>query len=294
MTSKRAMLGILIGFVVLIVSVGLVVFRSTSFLPFFKANENDVGSAIIAKVGQEELYQKDFDYEYSIHPQKDNPQIKSIILNKMILDSVILQGAQADGLLTLDSSVFNSKDKLYSVRVSTVDSVKELLESKSDKIEGDVVSIWYHNNSWIGPKGLEASKQIARQKITDLHAQVVAKKITIQEAGQMIKNDSSLAEVDRAYKNNAILHFEVLRSDARPITLSRELDSALWNLPVGGVSDVYTGFGTDLDDTSKSYEALYAFGQVSNRQFKGVSSMSYDEWVASKKKLYTAENIKSL
>ncbi len=239
---------------------------------------------VIMRVGNEDLYQKDLDFELSKSPQKDDPQIKQALIDKMITDSIILQGAESDHLLTLDSTIYNNVGKDYLKRIQTVEDAKVSIDSNTDSITGFVVSIWYHNNNWIGPAGLEASKQMAYEKLKKLHDQVAANQITIQQAGEMIKNDTSIAKLDKAYKGNAILQFESLKGSNKPITLNKDLDNRLWALRVGETTDIYPGQATDLV-TGEKYDALYYFGQLTNRTSPG-GALPLDQWLESKKKIY--------
>ncbi len=281
--KKKILIISLIILLIAIVSASIwVIFNKKSMN---KRDKTDTNTSVVAKVGDENLYQKDLDYEFSIYPQKNYPNIQKIILEKMITDSIILQGAKADGLIVLDDSIYNNPDKDYEKRVSTVQSAKKQVDSHVSAIEGYVVSIWYHNNNWVGPLGLEKSKEEAFQKIKVLHDDVVARKITIEKAGERIKEDTSIAQLDQAYTSNALLHFNSLLNSEKPITLNKDLDTALWKLDIGETTDIYPGQATDLK-TGEKYDALYFFGQVTNKTSDSKNTVPFDQWLAAKRKMY--------
>ncbi len=242
-------------------------------------------SGIIAKVGNENIYQKNLDYELQGHPENATDGIEQRLLDKIILDSIILQGGAQDGIITLDSNIYNSPDMNYVDRIAKVEMVKNKINELSINLKGSVISIWFHNSGYIGPLGIEQGKQIAFEKISDLRKQIVDKKITIKEAGAIIKKDDSLFQIDRAWKSNAIFDFSV-SADQR-ITFSREFDQIIRNLKLNEVSEVY--LAEDVDPEGKKlYEALYFVAQVSEKNNKqGVSN--YESWLQSKKNTYVVQ-----
>lgn len=284
MQSKNLVTTVLICTLLIFVTAFAVFSYKTGLFKSSPGQKKVTPTSVIAKVGNEELYQKDLDFEISQSPQKDDPAIKQILLNKMVLDSIILQGAESDHLITLDSTIYSSADKDYLKRVAAVETAKLAIKGSTDTINGYVVSIWYHNNSWVGPMGLERSKQTAYEKIKKLHDEVISGRITIQEAGARIKADTSIVQLDKAYKSNAIFGFESLKGSNEQITLNKDLDIALWSLKQGGTTDIYPGQAIDLV-TKEKYDALYFFGQVTSRKSNG-GGMPFDPWLESKKKIY--------
>jgi hypothetical protein len=281
MISKRAFLGTFAVLIVLIGSVGVVVLKSKNFSPIFRAKENQ-NEKILAKVGEENLYQKDLEYEMSTHPQKEDPSTRGILIQKLINDSIILQGAKADGLLSLDQTIYNSPNKDYGKRVHVIAQAKTTIDSKTDRIKGSAISIWFRNNHFIGPLGLEKSKQIAFEKISALQKKIKDHTITIEEAGHDIANDESLADIDKAWRNNAIAQFDVPLD--KPITISKEFDALIRKLNTGEVSEVFLARNVDTHP-NEQYEALYYVAQVTDKVQKG-NTLSYADWLAAKTKNY--------
>src|SRR5437016_3940350 len=102
-------------------------------------------TAIIAKVGNEKIYQRDLNTELANYPPQKNIDRKRQLLQKIVKDSIILQAGEKDGLIKLDSSVFDSSTKDYLKRVKLVAEVQELVEHRKDHITGAVLSIWFYN-----------------------------------------------------------------------------------------------------------------------------------------------------
>lgn len=244
-------------------------------------NESDV----LIKVGNETLYYKDLETELSRYPDNKNENAKAILMQKLITDSVILQGGADEELIEVDSSTFNSLEKDYGKRIQLVESVKQQLESNSIETEGYVVSIWFRNNGYIGPMGLEKSKTTARQKLEVLWKEVSEGRMSVQKAGDIIANDTSLAQLDIAYKNNAIFPFTATKGNNKPITLNKDLDEELLELQNGEVSEIYVGQGVD-PDTGERYEAMYAFGQITEKKVSHSEYTSFDDWLNIKNQIY--------
>lgn len=270
-------------FLILIGIVALFVYLlyPSYFQSIFKSARLDSTSNVIAKVGQESIYQRDLDYELSVHPQKDDPAMRKTILEKIVSDSVILQGGKEDGFVTLDESVFNSPNKDYTKRVKLVDDIKAHIDLQAEHIEGSVISIWYRNDE-IGPLGIEKAKEIAYQKITALHKDVLINKKTMDQAAEAIKIDSSLAQVDRAYVVNA--QFKFNKKKGEEISFDKEFSDKIWRLEEGQVSDVYLIKNVD-SDTKEKYDAVYSFAKV-DKKVSNPSLSNFADWYLRKKGSY--------
>lgn len=282
MNTQRFLTGTIIAVFVFLLGALLFILYDNGYLSFKNFNLARItGSKVIAKVGNENIYQADLDYELSVHPQKDDPQTKQILLDKMVKDSIVLQAAQADGKLQLDSTIYNSPNKDYAKRIEAIRTFKESLNVNAKGIEGSVIAIWFRND-FIGSMGLEKAKQIAFEKISSLQKQVKSKTMTIQEAGDAIKNDTSLAEIDPAYYSNAIYSFKSDGSER--ITLNEDLDKALLQMNAGETSDVYLTKTKDLK-TGEVVESHYYFAQVT-RRIDTPQALDFEKWFESRKSAY--------
>lgn len=234
----------------------------------------------VAKVGQEIIYQSDLDTELTAQPSSFDPNIKALMLQKIASDSVILQGAREIALVKLDESVFNSKNKDYAKRIKLVKEAKEKVENEADNIEGTVISVWFLNGP-VGPLGYDKSKQIALEKITKIYADVKAKKITIQQAGEAIKNDSSLEQIDKAYKTNASFTFKINHEE--PVTRDEDFNSAILNLKEGQLTNVLVG--NSVDQSGSPIQSHYHFAQLIKRNVNEKFT-SFENWLEKVRKAY--------
>jgi hypothetical protein len=240
--------------------------------------QRTIPQGAIAKVGEEFIFQQDLDNELSSYPIKKNPNARQLLLNKIATDSIVLQGAAEDKVITLDPTVFNSPNKDYLKRIQLVDMAKNLINNQADGIQGRIISVWFYNNGLIGPLGYNKSKEIAYEKISQLQADVKNQKITINQAAEKITQDVTLDQIDKAYKTNASFKFDAKKG--QQITFVPEFDQLLWQLPEGGVTDVFLA----KDNEGDKKEALYLFGQVSKKI--NSNKTSFNSWLPVKQKAY--------
>lgn len=246
-----------------------------------QTSKPQVTKGVIAKVGDEFIYKKDLEIEVASYPPDKNIDIKKILIEKIATDSAILQGAQADKFITLDQTVYNSPNKDYFKRMKLIEQIKDTVTKQSNSISGSFVAVWFYNN-YIGPLGYEKGKELAFLKISKLHNEVKSGKITIEQAGEQIKKDTTLAQIDKSYKSNAIANFRVGKGET--ISFSPDFNALLWNLKAGEVSDIYLAKDKPRRKT-ENFEAVYLFGQISQK-IENSKFTSFSDWVAQKKKSY--------
>lgn len=242
-------------------------------------------NAVIAKVGAETLYQKDFEREKKAYPKLPNTNIKEILIKKMIKDSKILQAAEKEKLIALDTSVYNSPDKDYQKRIKKIVEVEKLVGQRQEKIKGSVISIWCYNNS--KPNTLDAAeaKERAFNKISIVYNAVKNKQMTMQQAAAQIQNDESLLELDIAYKANAILEFDAGPEDQ--ITFDKTFESQVRQLQQGQISEIYLAKDIDIK-TRELRDAVYMFAYVEQRTTTGVTE-DFAAWYTQKEKDYAVQ-----
>lgn len=239
---------------------------------------------IIARVGVESIFRRDFDIEASGYPNIKNLDTEKIIMQKLIKDSIILQAASSEKWIKLNRAVFNSPEKDYFKRVRLVKDVQAMYENRQNLVIGKVISIWFHN---MVPAeiGYEEGKQVAFNKISSLHNDVKAGKISFLQAAQSITEDKELARVDKSYESNAILSFRSKQGDI--ITFDEDFNKIIRNLKVGEISDIY--LAKDYNDEKKLIDAVYMFAQVDEITSDG-TNQSFDQWLKSKEKNYEVQN----
>ena len=275
--KKVRTLLMVVGFL-LIVALGLVFYLFRDRLPF-KSHP----SGVIATVGKENIYQSDYDYELNGYPNKSEKDLKQKLLKKIAQDSAILQGGQDDGLVKLDSTTFNDPKKDYQKRLLQVADIQIQEQSRSNHIDGGVVSVFFINNldNKPGPLGYEGSKKLALDKISAVYNKVKNHEISVLQAGETIRNDTSLAQIDYSYKVNA--YFPFSSNPGQQITLIKELDQALFKLRAGETSDIF--IGKVKDNTGKDVEGVYMFGSVVNKT-PNAKVDSLDKWIEQVTKKY--------
>lgn len=273
--------------VLVILLLGVVIFqtlqknRALPTIGSHQANATPPAPGVIAKVGEELIYQRELDIELSAYPPSLPIEVrKKLLLEKIASDSAILQLAKKDNLInSLDDSFFNSSGVDYLKRLRTIAEIKNKVEGESGKIAGAIVSIWFYNFGVAAPVGYDQGKQLALQKITKLHTDVKSDKMTIEQSAESIRNDSSMRTLDPgSYKQNAIQPFDTSIEDL--ITHNTDLDKQLRSLPIGGVSDIFLSTEPFFDKPG-----FYQFGQVTDKVSNSKFG-SFSEWLTKGQKNY--------
>ena len=228
---------------------------------------------VIVKVGEEKLYQKDLNTELAAYPTKDEAA-KKLLLAKMVEESKLIQEAKKEKSFSIDKSIYDSSTKDYLKRMEVIQQIKIENSNKNAGLKGSIISVWFLNNR-VGPLGYDKAKALALEKITYLHNQVKNSKITMEQAAENIKNDTSLAQLDpTSYKTNAILLFNV--SSGEEITWESEFDKILWGLKDGEVSAIYLAKSADFDNKNQIVPAYYMFGQAEKKATKANKETKYE------------------
>lgn len=233
----------------------------------------------IAVVGEEVLYVRDLEAESSLQQQNGGTENRELLIEKLVNDSVILQAGKEEGIIQLTDEFYNQPDKDYAKRAEAVEEVKWRVSQRGDHIQGAVVSIRFRSNDYTGPEGLEKSRQIALEKISGVHRRIVDGELTIDQAGAFIIEDESLYEIDPLWRSRALFHFDAL--PGKMITFNPDFDALLWELPTGGLTDVYLARDPD-SDAANQLESLYYLGQVTSRT-QSDSESNFEAWAINKR-----------
>lgn len=234
----------------------------------------------LAKIGEETIYQRDLDHERAVHPIKNDEELKTVLLEKLLMDSAVLQAGAAEGLVELTPAIFNSLNKDYALRLAAIEQVVNAIAAQSQQSEGAYVAIWFMNNE-PGALGYEAGQAKARQVITDVHAKVKSGELTIEEAGEEIAANESLRQVDPAFATNAYAAYSA--GPNQPPTFDDNFNQIIMALQPGAVSEVVTITDKQLS-TGEIRPALFAFAQVTNQVTDG--PVSVDAWKAAQRARY--------
>ena len=240
-------------------------------LPRFEYNH------IVMKVGEENIYTQDFSYRLFVHHNKiftSGAEISDEVLldiaEEIIEGSVILQKGEDEGYNVLSEDVFNAVYKDYEARniliYSILDSVPE------QEVSGEAIYAWFHNAT--APEiGVSAAREYAEEIISDLHERISSEEITMEEAGDILRNDSGMRSIDPGLEGNAYRKFVI--SGETTAFYDPDVQKAVLSLGEGQVSDVI--LGQDKDKEEEEYDAYFVIVYVDDRKNAGYS---YEEWYA--------------
>ncbi|PIY78955.1 MAG: hypothetical protein COY81_05235 [Candidatus Pacebacteria bacterium CG_4_10_14_0_8_um_filter_43_12] len=241
-----------------------------------------VDDSVIATVGAENIFAQDLKYEQSFYPEDQKEALAAGIKQRLINESVILQAGAEANIIQLSPEVFNRVDKDREKRRELAAQVKDTINNQAAHKIGAVVSIWFMNFE-PGSIGYDEGKKLAYQKISALQQAVSSGKMTIKQAGDAIKADTTLAQVDTVYKGNAYFEFDT--REGEKITFDPDFNQLLLGLSQGETSKVYTAqdYEKDLFDQPKK-DAVYMFGQVTEIQADGTAP--FEQWLEEQKNNY--------
>lgn len=245
-----------------------------------KQTEATTLDTVIAKVGNETIYQRDLETERSYYPGPKTEELDKKLLEKIVTDSIVLQAAQTERVTSLDSSVFNSPTKDYLKRTEAVQTIEKRINDQAEAISGQIISMWILNEE--PAIGYEKARQIVSSKITALYNEVKAGRLTMEQAADKIKKDATLAQIDPSYERNAWYEFRnVLKNE--PITFDDTFNAMLWNLTNGELTQLYL-VKEEQSSQGALRDQMYMFGTVTQRI--GRESKDFDLWLQEKKSSY--------
>jgi hypothetical protein len=198
----------------------------------------------------------------------------------MIEDSIILQAGQKEGLIELTSDIFNNRNKNYTNRLKAVELVKSKVGARQETITVELFALWFYNTQ-PAEIGLEKGKQIAFQKMSAIHSQLKTKKIDSKQAADLIKSDTSLAQLDKAYVSNA--YSEVTATPEEHLTFDNEFDAKIRALQPGDITDLYLAKFSYKKDQPPS-DVAYVIAKMVDKKNGVITSQT--EWLQDYKKQY--------
>lgn len=237
------------------------------------------GQEVLMEVGEEKIYQKDYDRKYESYPYKDEEGLEERLMSLLEEESVVLQGAAEEGLIELESEFFNSPNKDYALRREKVEEAEALVQQNVVSfIAGERVEMWSYNT--IAPEiGYEEAREIVEEKIIDLHERVVSGELTMEEAAKIVQKDNELEKIDINYQGNAYGTFAGTKED--PLTVNESIDEILWELDEGEISDIYAVEGKSFE--GDTVILFYGFAQVTEKVTNS-DTQGYEDWLEEKKK----------
>ncbi len=211
----------------------------------------------IMKVGEETIYGCDLNVQFVMRDFKDyvegygedfESNVLASMIDEVIIQSGLLQKGAELNIIELDELFYNSPDKSMSERFDKVDQVREELEAGYIKrIDYEVITIYFHNQEEPENIPLEEAKEIAYEKMEILYNRLKSGEITMEEAGDEIKNDNitgdttgiSLEDLDPIYEQNSYIKV-IGREYGKSLFKDSSADDIVRDLDIGEISEILT------------------------------------------------------
>lgn len=269
-------------FFVVVVVAGIVIYwKFDDIAGVFQRPVLREANEVLFTVGTETIYASDLAYEKSNYPTSVSPEVEAALKSKLQEDSIVLQEAQKQNLLSLDSNFFNAATKDYQQRLRQISTAKQLLLEKTLQSNyGEAIAIWFMNTE-PAPIGYDAAKKLAFTKISDVRARVASSELTMQEAGQLVASDTSLAQVDPAYQSNAYFDFVIVPN--QKVVFEDRADVIIKNTKPGQMTDILV-LQDKVGTTTERKDALYLFAKIADTT--STDPDSFSAWLATVKPSY--------
>lgn len=239
----------------------------------------------LATVGSEPIYGSDLNFVlYTNYPNNKmtDQQAKDVALKTVATTSAILQAAKAQQITVVPEQIFNGAD--YNAKIKLTNQIREIISSKSTKYSASAISIWYYNST--PPKIPESqARQTARTKIAKLLNDLRSSKITMEQAGNQIRNDKSLAQLDSNYKGNAYINFNNWTMDDPPFSFS------VMNRTILGMTPKQYSDIIEIEISTNMIEKLFTIVYLDNVSLGQFPSVT--DWVKSASQQYPLQLIQT-
>lgn len=197
----------------------------------------------VAQVGQETIYGDDLNYKiYINYPKSRNASaaevssLKKELLNSIATESAVLQAARDQKIVDVPADILNNPSKNQLQRSQLIQQTRRKVQEGSTTYAYSVISIWFYN-MYKPSIPLDQADKLAAAKINSLYQQLVAKKIDMKQAGDLIKADTDLAKLDSNYQGNAYSFRDGL-PPGRGSSRFDEINAVAVNLKQGEISQV--------------------------------------------------------
>jgi len=241
----------------------------------------------LARVGREYIFYTDLEY-YAYQNLLDIESLDyDSVLDYLVDESVLLQAGENEGWVELDSETFNNPFKDFSRRGQLVLEIKE---SFNDNYQSgtyvEIITVWFYNSElgdYAKEHGIDAAKELAKSKIDEVYSLVTEDGKSMEEAAQIIIDDSSLSQLDENYDGNAygirIFPYEI-ESIADLGGGSENLYKFLESAQEGDISEIFLERDIPRSETEELVDAYYAIYKLT---VKVNEYSDMNEWVDSYK-----------
>lgn len=235
-----------------------------------------VSGKAVLYVGDETIYTDDINFylyfyhnpEYTLGKEFTD-RVLIEVAEQVVRDSVIIQAGVNEDLITEPENMMDQPFKDHMERLTLAQTVKETLPVGSVDVE--VVTAWFFNS--VEPEmGVDVASEYARELLSSLHERVSGGDITMQDAGEALRQDAVMQVIDGGLEGNSYQHFVINLGEQRYFDAS--VQDTIFSLQEGEISDVK--LGQDLNASDQWYDAFYYFAYMRERS-AGV--ISFDEWV---------------
>lgn len=227
----------------------------------WNSNPKFIPAQTYAKVGQQPIYGSDLNYVlYTNYPNNKftDQQAKTAALSTVATSSAILQAAKAQNIISVPDSAFSPTSNPADNQ-KLVNQAINKIENGSDKYSTSVITIWYYDMD--APRISESTaRQTARSKLAQLYNQVKNGSLTMQQAGDKIKSDTSLAKLDQNYQGNAYSENKNWTVDNPAFTFNK-LNQVVYSLQPGQISDL-----VEVISNKTMTEKFFAVIKMEDRQ----------------------------
>jgi len=237
------------------------------------------------QIGKDTYTKVDFDYLARVYTGGDTVDTVSEDEQEQIFEvalenALVLKEASNKKLTKVDTALFQP-NKDWTSYNKAVEEAKAAIIAQEEQISVAAVFIYFMNQS--PPEmGVEKSKPLTKTKMEALRGEMVEGRMTIQQAAEAIKADSSLAEIDPIYKQNSYAEF-YNRNKSRQVVggISSDDNALVWTLPVGSYSPIIIGY--EAGNSSTPNEAYWVVVQIVEK--KGTKP-PYLEWLKGEKEAF--------
>lgn len=283
----------------LIMSILLVAIWAAYFI--INRNRELASPQPIAKVGEENIYDADLK---NLQLKNNNPLSvnKDQMLEELIDDSIMLQLAQKEGWLTLDSSFYNNPSKNLATREQKISLVKEIFNV--EKTSGLWVNILILNY-WSGEQtdymkasGIDAAASLAKGKMSALVDKIKQGSMTTDQAAQNLNSDTDLAQkLDPTYGKDkqyfldhdstpTVMSIAELRREPLNITSPSEInfnitetDSVVNFFNEGIEKSVSPIYKIQDEVDGKTVDGFYVCFQVKEKRIGSYEKNEFTKWI---------------
>lgn len=222
----------------------------------------------LATVGEQPIYGNDLNYVlYTNYPNNtfNEQQAKEVALKSVATTSAILQAAKAQNISNVTDAILTAPDP--KTRQQVADKILDQIEKDTSKFSTSIISIWYYDMD--PPQVSETqARQTARTKMAQLYNQIKSGTLTMQQAGERIKSDTSLRRLDANYEGNAYSENKNWTLD-NPAFSFEQLNQVALTLQPGQVSDLIEVISTKT--MTEKFFAVIKMDSIQKGRFDSLS-----------------------